>query len=293
MIASFAARFSASSSPHELMIPIAVLALALAGCASAFTQPGPSDPEIAAAHPSADEIPPGEARLLKVRDGVWVHVAMQDIGNGLVYPSNGLVVQDGEGLLLVDTAWGGENTAALLAVIESEIGLPVHRAVSTHFHDDRVAGVDTLRGAGIQTYATPLTRRLAESEGNEVPDHVIDGLAEPGNAVRFGPVEILYPGAGHSVDNLIVYVSEARVLFGGCAVHEAARESPGNVADADLNAWVMSISRVQARYPEAQLVIPGHGIPGGPELLSHTIAVVEARRERSNGIGKPVPGVDG
>ena len=69
--------------------------------------------------------------------------------DGAVYPSNGLIVRDGDELLLIDTAWGAKNTAALLAEIEKQIGLPVTRAVSTHFHDDRV-GVDVLRAAGWQ-----------------------------------------------------------------------------------------------------------------------------------------------
>ena len=37
-----------------------------------------------------------------------------------VYPSNGLIVRDGDELL-IDTAWGAKNTAALLAEIESKL----------------------------------------------------------------------------------------------------------------------------------------------------------------------------
>ena len=85
------------------------------------------------------------------------------------------------------------NTAALLAEIEKQIGLPVTRAVSTHFHDDRVGGVDVLRAAGVATYASPSTRRLAEAEGNEIPTHSLEGLSSSGDAVRFGPVELFYP----------------------------------------------------------------------------------------------------
>ena len=127
---------------------------------------------------------------------MWVYVATREIGDGFLFPSNGLVVRDGDGLLLVDAAWGEENTAALLAAIEAEIGLPVRRSVSTHFHDDRVAGVDTLGAAGVATFATPLTRRLALAEGNEVPAQALDGLSEPGDAVQFGPVEVFYPARG-------------------------------------------------------------------------------------------------
>ncbi len=266
------------------MARYALLLAVLAGCATAPTRSGAPAPasDVAAEYPTADEIPPGEVRLRQISDGVWAHVATHEVG-GVLYPSNGLVVRDGDGLLLVETAWGGENTTALLTAIEAEIGLPVRRSVSTHFHDDRVEGVDVLRAAGVETYATPLTRRLAEAEGNEVPDLVLDGLAEPGSAVQFGPVEVFYPGAGHASDNLVVYVPEAHVLLGGCAVFEASRQVPGYVGDADLAAWPESIRRVRARYPEAKIVLPGHGVPGGLELLDHTIAVLESHGERPVG----------
>ena len=79
---------------------------------------------------------------------------------------------------------------------------------SPRFHDDRVGGVDVLRAAGVATYASPSTRRLAEAEGNEIPTHSLEGLSSSGDAVRFGPVELFYPGAAHSTDNLVVYVRQ-------------------------------------------------------------------------------------
>lgn len=266
------------------MARFVLLLAVLAGCATAPTRSGASASasDVAAGYPTADEIPPGEVRLRQIRDGVWAHVATHEVG-GVVYPSNGLVVRDGDGLLLIETAWGGENTAALLAEIEAQIGLPVRRSISTHFHDDRVEGVDVLRAAGVETYATPLTRRLAEAEGNEVPDFALNGLAEPGSAIQFGPVEVFYPGAGHAQDNLVVYVPEARVLLGGCAVFEMSRQVPGYTGDADLAAWPESIHRVRARYPDAEVVFPGHGIPGGISLLDHTAAVVESHNKRPVG----------
>lgn len=265
------------------MVRSLLLLSVLAGCTTASVRPvTPSITAIAAGYPSAGDIPPGDVRLREIGDGVWVHVATQEF-DGVVYPSNGLIVRDGDELLLIDTAWGAENTAALLAGIEAEIGLPVRRAISTHFHDDRVGGVETLRAAGVETFATPLTRRLAEAEDNEIPALALDGLEEPGSAIPFGPVEVFYPGAGHAPDNLVVYVPRARVLLGGCAVYEGARTRPGNLSDADLAAWPASIARVQERYPEVEVVIPGHGVPGGPGLLDHTTAVNQAHRARVGG----------
>ena len=176
-------------------------------------------------YPTVNEIPVGEVRLYQIADGVWSHIATQSF-DGAVYPSNGLIVRDGDELLLIDTAWGAKNTAALLAEIEKQIGLPVTRAVSTHFHDDRVGGVDVLRAAGVATYASPSTRRLAEAEGNEIPAFSRRTLIERGrSALR--SVELFYPGAAHSTDNLVVYVPSANVLYGGCAVHGLSSTSAG------------------------------------------------------------------
>lgn len=267
---------------HRSRLPFILLLLGyVAGCAASedHARTSSAAADYAAGYPSAEDVPPGEVRLRMIRDGVWTHVATREFNGGLV-PSNGLIVRDGVGLLLIDTAWGRENTVALLAAIEAEIGLPVRRVISTHFHDDRVEGVDTLRALGIATFATPLTRRLAGAEGNEVPALALDGLAEPGDAIRFGPVELFFPGAGHAPDNLIVYVPEARVLFGGCAVYEASRTTPGNLSHASTDAWPASIRRVQARYREAEVVVPGHGVPGGAALLEHTATLVQTHSAR-------------
>ncbi|PAP77879.1 subclass B1 metallo-beta-lactamase [Rubrivirga marina] len=253
------------------MARLGLLVALLAGCASAPVAPY--------AHPTADDVAPGEIALRQIRPGVWVHVSTSDLGNGLIYPSNGLVVRDGDGVWLVDTAWGEAATAALLDAVEAEIGLPVRGAVATHFHDDRVEGADVLRQRGIPVYASSLTQRLAAAEDNAVPSDSLAGLTVPGTAVRLGPLEVLYPGGGHTRDNLVVYAPGAGVLHGGCAVHEMARTHAGNVADADLDAWPESLRLVRERYPEVEVVVPGHGYPGGAELLDHSIEIVEAAQQ--------------
>ena len=264
--------------PAALLAVVAALATALgAGCTPApRVAPHAAAAHLAAAHPTAAEVPPGEVRLYALRPGVWVHVSTQRLPDGTVYPSNGLVVRDGDGLLLVDTAWGADATAALLDAVDAHVGRPVTRAVVTHFHDDRVAGADVLSRRGVPVYASSLTRRLAAAEGNAVPSDSLAGLTTPGASIALGPVDVLYPGAGHTRDNVVVYVRGAAVLHGGCAVHELARRSAGNTADADLGAWPASLRRVRERYPAVEVVVPGHGLPGGPELLDRSVELVEA-----------------
>lgn len=177
--------------------------------------------------------------------------------DGVVYPSNGLIVREGDHLVLLDSAWGAEATEELLVWIDEEIGLPV------------------LEAAGIPVWAHPMTRRLSAEEGNPVPPNALSGIDAPGSATGFGTVEVFYPGGGHARDNIMVWLPEQKMLYGGCAVRELATDNLGNTADADLAYWPRAIRNAQARYPQAETVIPGHGEPGGPELLEHMHALFE------------------
>lgn len=52
--------------------------------------------------------------------------------------------------------------------------------------------------------------------------------------------------------------------------------SLGNLDDADLASWPASALRVEARYPEAAIVVPSHGEPGDVTLLAQTVALARA-----------------
>jgi len=216
--------------------------------------------------PAARSLP--TLQMQRLATGVWMHTSYNTF-DGVVYPSNGLIVREGDHLVLLDSAWGADATEELLAWIDEEIGLPVDRALSTHFHDDRTGGVAVLEAAGIDVWSHPMTQRLSAEEGNPVPPNALPGIEEPGATTRFGIVEVLYPGGGHARDNIMVWLPEQKILYGGCAVRELATDSLGNTADADLASWPKAIRRAQTHCPDARLVIPGHGKPGGPQLLEH------------------------
>lgn len=217
-----------------------------------------------------------EVELSALADGVWLHTTYQTLADGARFPSNGLVVRDEAGLTLVDTAWGEAETAMLLKVIAAEIGQPVTRAVVTHFHDDRTSGTDLLESQGVEVYAHPLTRSLTLAHNSPVPDRVLESLTERGGTQTLGRLEIVYPGAGHAPDNVLVWLAEQGILFGGCAIRAQAAESAGNTADADLESWVVAMEFLKRRYGSAKMVVPGHGRPGGTELMDHTARVVRA-----------------
>lgn len=88
-------------------------------------------------------------------------------------------------------------------------------------------------------------------------------------------IEVFYPGEGHSPDNIVVWLPEYKVLFGGCLVKELDSKGLGNTTDANLEQWPISINKVLEKYPDAEVVIPGHGNWGGIELIEHTLELLK------------------
>jgi metallo-beta-lactamase class B len=87
---------------------------------------------------------------------------------------------------------------------------------------------------------------------------------------------VRFLGAGHCPDNLVVWLDRRRILFGGCLIKPAGSTGLGNLADADLEEWPQTLERCAALFPEPLLVVPGHGAPGDPLLLAHTLDLLEA-----------------
>jgi metallo-beta-lactamase class B len=90
-------------------------------------------------------------------------------------------------------------------------------------------------------------------------------------------LELFYPGAGHTIDNSVVWIPERKILFGGCLVKSTSSTDLGNIADADLKEWPRSIHKVMDKFPATEVVIPGHGTSGGMELLQHTLDLLSVK----------------
>ena len=88
--------------------------------------------------------------IKEIAPGVWTHTSYYIYPNGVRFPSNGLIIKNGEALTLIDTAWGEIQTTQLLTEIKKTLDLPVSHALVTHAHSDRAAGVDVLEAQGIE-----------------------------------------------------------------------------------------------------------------------------------------------
>lgn len=220
---------------------------------------------------TTEPLPP--ATLTPLAPDVWLHASYRDVlGYGRVF-SHGLAIRSGHGVLLVDTAWTDPDTERVLELVRGEVGADVREVVVTHAHADKMGGMRAIRAAGVRSWAHPLTNEHAPARGLLPASDAL--FADGANAQQVGGVEVFFPGAGHARDNLVVYFAPARVLFGGCLVRPGDATDLGNTADGDVANWAAAVRAVRARFPEARVVVPSHGPPGGPELLDHTIALAE------------------
>jgi len=210
-----------------------------------------------------------------VTEGVWRHVSYRELDGIGPYPSNGLVIETAVGLVLVDTAWGAAETERLLAALQRQFGRPVIAAIVTHAHDDRVGGADVLEAADIPVYATPDIIAAAEARGLPVPANALGETTPP--ALMVAGISWLAAEAGHARENIVVYHAPSQTLFGGCFLRDATARSLGYTADGDVPGWPAAVERVRSAYPDAVHVVPGHGMPGGPELLDHTLSLLDER----------------
>lgn len=235
---------------------------------------------MAAGGARAEEV---EVAVTPLADGVWRHTSWQTVAVFGRVQSNGLVIREGDQVVVVDTAWGAAPSRALLAWIDRELKLPVARLVVTHFHSDRIGGWEVFAERGARIVASEQTVALAKVEPTAAFDLY---RLNPGERRKSGSLEIFYPGRAHAPDNVVVWVPAVEMLAGGCAVRAAVSGGLGNLSDATVADWAESMRRVRKAYPAVKSVLPGHGDPGGPELLQHTIDLAETAL-RAPAVGQP------
>lgn len=215
-----------------------------------------------------------EVTVERIAEGVWLHASLHDVAPWGPVPANGIVVVQGDEAALVDTPWTDRQTAALLTWLATAGRVHVSTVVVTHAHEDCLGGLDAAHRAGARSYGLERTAELARRDGKAAPEVTFTDRLKLSVGGR--PLELRHPGPGHTEDNIVAWVPDVGVLFGGCLVRSGTAESLGNTAEADLVRWPDTIRVLQEVYPEAAVVVPGHGRPGGRELLQHTLDLLAA-----------------
>lgn len=217
-----------------------------------------------------------DIQLIRISDNAWVHVSFAELPGFGRFPSNGLLLTDHGKAFLFDTPVNNELTETLFKGIRDSIHAEITAFIPNHWHEDCMGGLEYLHSIGVISYANQMTIDIAKEKGLPVPQN---GFTDSLN-LTFGQLEIqcFFPGAGHSSDNIVVWIPSEKILFPGCLVKELRSTSLGNTADGDVAQYPKTIRKVLEHFPDAQIVIPGHGRFGGLELISHTAVLAEVKR---------------
>ena len=200
---------------------------------------------------------------------VYQHISFlktKDFGN---VSCNGMIVQDGGEALVFDTP-ATDSSSEELIKFAAQQHWKIKAVIPTHFHADCIAGLDNFRQHDINCYAFARTIKILKEKKNEV----FTRLKKFDSSITFtvGSKKVFagFFGEGHTVDNIIGYYADDKVLFGGCLIKEVGA-GKGNLEDANVNDWARTVLKVKENFPDARLVIPGHGKTGGRDLFDYTI----------------------
>ncbi|MEO6286767.1 MAG: subclass B1 metallo-beta-lactamase [Dyadobacter sp.] len=211
----------------------------------------------------------------KVKSHVFRHVTyLQTQSFGRV-ECNGMIVFDKGEAIIFDTPVDDSTSNAVIDWVENSLKCKVKAVIATHFHEDCVAGLNAFHKRGIPSYATNKTIESAKNAKFQVPQKGFDNLLE----LTVGDQKVIaeFNGEGHTRDNIIGYFPSERAMFGGCLIKELDAKK-GNLADANEKDWSATVSKIKSKYPDAQVVIPGHGNIGNTSLLDYTIALFETKK---------------
>ena len=257
----------------------AILAVAAfaAACTAPVERPNPEDyrqtmKSLDRARAIQPTVLSRDVHVFSVGENLWVHRSYYSLGSQRLH-ANGMIMIGPDRITIIDAPWTPTAAYDLLDWLDANHPGKSKRLVITHAHDDRMGSIDVFTDRMIPVYSQRNTAQLARKQGWTAPNF----LFEDNLPLRSGEqaIELYYPGPAHTVDNVIVWFPDAKVLFAGCMVKSQHAASLGFVGDADKAAWPLALQRALARYPEANQVIPGHGLPGDTGLLTHTLELLE------------------
>ena len=204
-----------------------------------------------------------------------LHVSYAQLPKFGRFSSNGLIFVRGGEAFLFDTPVTDSLTKDLVAWIRDSLKVKLVGVIPNHWHSDCMGGLGYLKSIGIESYANKMTIDIATAKKLPIPAHGFTDSLQ----LQLGDRQIrcYFPGAAHSLDNIVVWIPSERILFPGCMVKSMDSKNLGNVTDGDIVAYPKTIDKVMKKYPDAKIVIPGHGAIGGMELLRHTKELAAAK----------------
>jgi metallo-beta-lactamase class B len=176
---------------------------------------------------------------------------------------------------LFDTPMTDSLTRKLVNFIEDSLKSKITFFVPNHWHNDCTAGIDIMDSLGAEIISSEKTREVSKIKNIITANRTFkDTLTFDLNGKK---IELSYLGEAHSTDNIVAWVKDEKILFGGCMVRALESKSKGNLSDANEEEWPKTLKKVKKKYKEVKIVIPGHGNYGDIDLLKHSIDLTKKK----------------
>ncbi|MEM9723790.1 MAG: subclass B1 metallo-beta-lactamase, partial [Bacteroidota bacterium] len=211
--------------------------------------------------------------IIPISDHSYMHISYLETDSAGFKGCNGYIyIDDGEAVIF-DTPVNNEGAMDLLEWVENSLGASIKAVVASHSHKDGLGGLEAFHQAGIPSYSHTLTVRLAAEHGRTVP---LNGF-ETQQHFQIGETEVIsyFLGEGSTQDNIVSYIPKDQLLFGGCLV-KSLKADLGNLGESNIQEWPHTLRKIKQKFPAIESIIPGHGMPGGIELLDQTLLLVES-----------------
>jgi metallo-beta-lactamase class B len=194
-------------------------------------------------------------------------------------PANGLYILTDRGAVVIDSPWDTTQFQPLLDSIKVKHNKHVEMCIATHFHEDRTAGLEYYRSKGIKTYTTKRTDELSIKRGMKRAEFLIE--RDTIFTVGQYSFRLIYPGHGHTPDNIVLWFEKEKILYGGCLIKSREDKTLGNLADASIKDYATTLKNVQQKCKNPKHIIPGHNDWSSTESLSHSLRMAEALKSKT------------
>lgn len=217
----------------------------------------------------------------------------------LLFPVNVALVNEDDGITLVDAAMPGSDKAILEAA--GEMGAPIKRIVLTHTDSDHIGALDELAGMlpGVEVLMTSRAAQLLSGDFSQSPEEAALGnLGRFRKSAKTGPTDIVRDGdmigslqvvesPGHAPDHIALLDTRDGTLLagdafqtrGGMAVAGVIRPAfpfPG------IFTWNKALaleSAIRLRELNPTRLVVGHGDPLDEPQAAMDLAIDVASRK--------------
>ena len=176
--------------------------------------------------------------------------------------NSGIIIGD-SAILVIDTKMMG-SSEDLYKLVKEKAGQKPIIVVNTHYHGDHVKGNKFFKGDRIYigNYEKEFLLKNIDNE-NQPTDFVKDSLLlDLGNE----KVHLYNLGQAHTMNDLVVYLSNRHILFTGDLVFNRINPVLKKESGANVSLWIDKLDTILSRWGNSKIV-PGHGPAGNKEMV--------------------------